>query len=63
MKTKTIPWYVAEFNSCVIVRAATHDEARALGAAHFLLAGKRIRVVRPATPDEIELHETWAAEG
>lgn len=51
-------WYVAEFNSCIIVRADDISDALAQAKEHPLLKGKRIRVIRHATPDEIELHET-----
>jgi hypothetical protein len=54
-------YYVATLAQYVLVDAATEDEARSLGQAALreLRAGSdapiSIRVVRPATADEIEL--------
>lgn len=54
------PWYVAEFNACVVVRAHSAAGAIRRASVHPAMEGKadRIRVVRHATPDEVELHET-----
>jgi hypothetical protein len=51
------PWYVAEFNACAIIRAGSIHEALQKAIHHPLLAGKRLRVIRPATPDDLDLHE------
>lgn len=52
-------YYIASLARCEIVEAYDLSAAYRAGERIF---GNRLKVVRPATPDEIELHETWPAE-
>jgi hypothetical protein len=61
-------YYVADLATCVIVEADDAPEAQALGEiAIQRLRGRvgPIRVCRPATPDEVALHDNscnWDAQ-
>ena len=52
-------YYAATLSRCEIIRAADETEGRRFAEERF---GERLRVYRPASADEIDLHETWPAE-
>jgi 2-phospho-L-lactate transferase/gluconeogenesis factor (CofD/UPF0052 family) len=52
-------FFAATLSRCQIVTAENLTEAIKEATQIF---GDRLKVVRPATDDEVELHETWPNE-